>query len=405
MDITSTSIRKIGRGILTKARIMDPIFPEYMKPFKGDVDLPKIIEIEPIDTCNLNCTMCHVSFEDKHDTQRIDPKLLLKLNSIKGAWVKLGSNYEPTMHPGFVTMMKILSDNENKIDLTTNAVLLTEKRIEEISQTNLKRATISFDGGTSESYEKIRRNSKFQPTVDKIRNLRSTFEDNCFFAVNSVLMKSNIDETWQTIKFWNSEGINQVRFIFMVIRSLEKDKFGQNNLVDESLFPIKEHAFNVLDQSARNLIQKKLAITINSPYYQFSDLRTKFAKNFNGNVVMSDNPSVWDDENPMHYHQVGYYPGMEINCRSPFTFARILFNGDVQMCYKYVIGNLHEKTFEDIWYGERAQQVRSLVLTNTKVCQQCDFYRFCLSSTTVDPRKIENYVAEHLRADVDRIFS
>jgi len=87
---------------------------------------------------------------------------------------------------------------------------------------------------------------------------------------------------------------------------------------------------------------------------------------------------------------------MRIDCRSPFTFARILFNGDVQLCYRYMIGNLKEKNFEDIWYGKKAQRIRQKILSDITICDHCDYYRFCLNSSKIDINDKINYFQQDL---------
>ena len=364
----------------------------------GDIALPEVIEIEPTNTCNLRCKMCHVSYMEHVQMKSLDTSLLPKLSSLKGKWVCVGSNFEPSMHPQFAELMQYLSDMECKIDLATNGTLLKEKVTNQIAGCNIKNVTISFDGIRKETYEKIRRGAKYESAMERILYFRESLKQNdTFFATNSVLMRSNIDELIETIDLWDLNGFHQVRFIFMVLRSLDED------LLKESLYPIREYAFKKLDEAAKHVIDNNLEITLSSPYFNWSKLRKTHSNNVVANLVKSNNPNSRDYFNPRHHFQNGPYPGMKVDCRSPFTFARIMWNGDVQLCYKYTVGNLNEQNFEDIWYGEEAQRVRQKVMVNPDICHACDYLRLCLSSTKIDVNDKINYFQQELIKEAKRI--
>jgi len=364
----------------------------------GDVAFPEIFEIEPINTCNLRCQMCHVSFM-KHDNVKIfDISLLSRLSSFKGKWVCIGSNFEPIMHPRFVEIMRYLSDMDCKIDLTTNGTLLKEKVADEMVNCNIKNVTISFDSIRKETYEKIRRGAKYESAVQRILYLRESLKQNdTFFAINSVLMRSNIDELIETIDFWELKEFHQIRLIFGVVRSMKDD------ILKESVYPIRHRVFEKLDQAAEHVINNNSRITLSSPYFNRSKLKDVYPDNIVENLVKSDNLEAQAYFNPRHYYQNRKYPGMQVGCCSPFTFAKILFNGDIQLCYKYVIGNLNEQNFEDIWYGENARRVRQKVISNSSICHTCDYFRFCLSSNKIDVNSKVNYFQQSLLQEAERI--
>ena len=87
---------------------------------------------------------------------------------------------------------------------------------------------------------------------------------------------------------------------------------------------------------------------------------------------------------------------MRFPCASPFTLARILANGDVQLCYKFVVGNLHANSFEDIWYGDCAHQVRLQLMANDCTCRSCDYFRFALKYNEMDLEDRRNYFSGNI---------
>ena len=397
-------------GYLHNSSIARKLFRKFNLPNRktqiNDLPLPQLFEIEPINVCNLRCTMCHCSFIKSLEVQYITPQLINKLDGLKGKWVKIGSNFEPLMHPEFIKMINMLSAMDCKIDLTTNGTLLSKNTTDQIADSNIKNITISFDSIKKHTYEKIRRRSKFESIIEKLTYLSGKLSEIEFFvAINTVLCRSNIDDLIELIEYLEDKKFHQLRLIFMVVRSLGNDLFGKNDLLQESLYPFREYAFQKLDEAAKHVIQNRLMITLNSPYYNISKLKETYPRNIIKNIVKSDNPLALDYFNPGHYYQIGSYPGMRIDCKSPFTFAKILFNGDVQLCYQYKIGNLNQKHFEDIWYGKEAQRIRQKILSDVSICKNCDYYRFCLNSSKIDVNNKNNYFQQDLIEEAKFLWS
>jgi radical SAM protein with 4Fe4S-binding SPASM domain len=362
------------------------------------INKPALFEIEPTNSCNLRCKMCHVNFI-KHKTPPtfIDISLIReKLTEAKSRWIVIGSNYEPVLHPKFVDIVKILSDMDCKIDLTTNGTLLKKKVTDQLNNCNIQNVTFSFDSVKKETYERIRGRG-FEYTIEKILYFRESFKKDTFFAINVVLMKTNFDELIDIINFWSSYDFHQIRFIFMVMRSLKDE------IIKECLYPIRAYVFKRLDEAAEYVIKNNLKITLSSPYFNYSGIKDLYPDNIVGNLVRSDNLESRDYFNPRHHYQKVRLYGMEIECCSPFVFARILWNGDVQLCYRYTIGNLNNKSFEDIWYGERAHMVRRVVTKYSKVCSNCSYFKFCLNSNKINPNDKINYFQHNLVREDERI--
>jgi len=380
-----------------KYQILKEFIKSMLKKACG-IGLPEIIEIEPTNICNLRCIACHARFMKHDNVTNLDTSLLPRLTPLKGKWVVVGSTFEPSIHPRFVEIMKCLSDMECKIDVITNGTLLTKRVSDQLIDCNIKNVTISFDGIKKETYEKIRTGAKYESAMERILYYRESLKQNdVFFAINSLLMRSSIDELIETIDFWDSKYFHQVRFVFMVLRSLEKD------LLKESLYPIREYAFKKLDEAAEYVINNNLKITLSSPYFNWSRLKRSHPNKVVAHLVKSGNPDFRDYFNPRQHFESGEYPGMKVNCRSPFTCARILWDGSVELCYKYTVGNLNERDFRDIWYGRKAQQVRLEVMTNPVICHACDCLRFRLGSDKIDVTKKINYFDQNLLNEVERV--
>jgi hypothetical protein len=140
------------------------------------------------------------------------------------------------------------------------------------------------------------------------------------------------------------------------------------------------------------------------PYLYPSKTRERFPDNYDGLYVCSNNPAKRKVLSLRERFQLGDHPLMRFyDCRAAFTTATILANGDIQLCYKYSIGNLHEDSFEDIWFGEEANRVRRLIVGEPTDCAACDCFKFGIAFHKLDADCVENYFTGELGAYVNDV--
>jgi radical SAM protein with 4Fe4S-binding SPASM domain len=360
----------------------------------GELKLPTVIEIEPTNYCNLRCRMCHVSYQAKGERHHIELEALRRFRSLTDTLVVLGSNFEPMMHPSFSEMLSMFRDFGFRLDIITNGTLLNDEIIDMMTKCNFNKIGFSFDGIRKETYESIRRNAHYERTIENILKLRKAFEGReTHFTVNNVIMRCNIDELIETIDFWDTHNFDRLGLIFMVSRA-------DNEWVSQqSLYPIRDYAYKKLDEAARHVIENKKTIVVGCPHYSKSPLREVYLNNFEGGIVYSDK-SVRGRRPKMDKSslQRGSFCRMQFKgCRSAFVFARILANGDVQLCHKAIIGNIHTETFDEIWFGEKADAFRQTLIRTTEICENCMYWLFCLNQSKLDTNEIGSYLGEKLR--------
>jgi radical SAM protein with 4Fe4S-binding SPASM domain len=154
----------------------------------------------------------------------------------------------------------------------------------------------------------------------------------------------------------------------------------------QSVTPLMDKVAEKLFEGARRIIDGQYRITMSTSADVFikpSPLRDQHPHAFNGSV-RSAHPQAKGTWTPRTAFQRGHYPGMPVECRSPFTFARVSFDGDVQLCHQFKVGNLHRDVFDRIWYGPEATKVRTAVMRSARICHACDYYRFCVNSGRID---------------------
>ena len=366
----------------------------------GMLSLPKMIEIDPVEACNLRCRMCHVSFmpSEKHPIFDID--LVSKLKALKGAFASIGSGFEPMLYRDFDRLMGELANLGVRMQLITNGTLLNKSKLQRLLECDLEIINFSFDGIRKETFEHIRRGAEYADTLRNILDAREAFVGKqTAFLINTTTMRSNLDESVEILDFWDRHDFDVVRFLPMVVR------YPDEELIRESLYPVREDMKRVFDGAAVHLIENNLKTVMLLPYQYASQVRERFPENYSGLYVYSNNLAKRKILSLRERFQLGEHPLMRFyDCRAAFSTATILANGDIQLCYKYSIGNLHKDSFEDIWFGEEANRVRQLIIGDPADCASCDCFRFGIAFHNLDANRIENYFVGELGAyakDVD----
>lgn len=341
--------------------------------------LPIVVEIEPTETCNLRCLMCHVSYMQPAKRPLFDASLLPRFDCLRDCYVILGSSFEPTIHPRVIDILDYFTNRGHRLEMITNATLLDAQFRNRLKDVAFEILNFSFDGIHKSTFERIRRGASFEKTVENISEMVAQL-DGChtFTAVNFTVMRSNMDEIMDAVAVWDKVGIDQLRFISMVARSRD------DRVLKDSLFPVRDIYQAQLDKVAEDkVILGHSRITVRSPHWRNSPVRVRYPSNFMGDCVHSDHPKARVIPMWRQYYQLGASNAAMRDCRSPYTFARILANGDVALCNNVPVGNLHNSSLEDIWFGASAEALRLAVQDTAGPCRKCDYYRYCLKSDTV----------------------
>ena len=178
---------------------------------------PFVIFVDPADTCNFKCKFCPTGDSElmKKTPGRnfgiMDFNLYKKIindicefeDPIKV--LRLYKDGEPLLNPRFADMVKYAKDKgcAQKIDTTTNATLLTEKKSIEIINSGLDRINISIEGVNSYQYRYF---SYYNINFDKfLNNIRFFYENR---KQCEVLIKINGDilNEDEKSKFYNIFG-------------------------------------------------------------------------------------------------------------------------------------------------------------------------------------------------------
>lgn len=134
---------------------------------------PSRLWIEPTSYCNLNCIMCLNKDMEKASFGYMDFGLYKKIiDEISGKVYDLYLHHrgESLLHPRLFDMVSYAKNSGIYTRLHTNATLLDDEKADRILDSGLDFLSFSFDGYDKETYEGIRRGSRFEKTVTNIVN-------------------------------------------------------------------------------------------------------------------------------------------------------------------------------------------------------------------------------------------
>ena len=132
---------------------------------------PYRLWIEPTNRCNLTCVMCPNRNFGKDALGRMDFRLYRKVIDEASGFVhdvNLHHRGEPTLHEQLPDMIRYAKAAGVRVKLHTNATTLTPRLAETLIESGLDLISFSFDGYSAETYEAVRRGSRFEETRNRI---------------------------------------------------------------------------------------------------------------------------------------------------------------------------------------------------------------------------------------------
>jgi|GEM_PF-1436673 len=305
---------------------------------------PLFLHIEPTGMCNLKCTMCprteSITREMKHMSYENFTKILDGVNPIIVALVGFG---EPLMNPHTLNMVRYAVKKGVTTRISSNATMLNSQRSQDILRTGLHQIWFSVDSPTAQNFEKIRVGAKFEKTVEAIKEfleLRRQLKSKTVVTVNFTITKDNMHELGAMVEFCH-EHFKEVVPTFA-----------------------RGYGYDLQVQQARAL-QNTAEI---QGYLQEAVAKAQMYKLFelehNLQTIMNDLTNPLDGKGP---------------CYFPYYVVAVSWDGKVSPCclfydYQMNLGNVHEKSFNEIWNGKAYQNFRMKLKSrraDINICNTC----------------------------------
>jgi radical SAM protein with 4Fe4S-binding SPASM domain len=289
--------------------------------------LPMIISVEPTTACNLRCPECPSglrSFSRPTGNMRADLLEHLLHELAPTLWgLTFYFQGEPYINPGFLDMVAAAERAGVYTATSTNGHFLTEANAERTVRSGLSRLIVSIDGVDQETYSAYRKEGHLATVLAGVERL--------------VAWKKRLKSTTP-----------HVVFQFLVVRP-------------------NEHQVPQVRALARRMGADELWLKTaqvqdpraNHPLIPEQERYARYAPG---------RDSVWRAKNALHDH-----------CWKMWHSCVITWNGRVVPCCfdkdaHFVLGNLQEQRFVDVWKGEAYRDFRAQLLTaraEVEMCRNC----------------------------------
>lgn len=190
--------------------LYDKVYTRRISSVLKDLQLPQAISIETFNVCNLKCIMC--PYKDMTRSKSAMPmelfrKVVLDAKRMGVYTIILSFYSEPFLDSLIFERIAFVRSQGMYVMFYSNGTILTDEKIGRLLQNPPNKIIFSFDGGTKETYEKIRVNAKFEVVTANIRRLveernrRGTKEP--IIEVNCTIQKENYRELDAFRRLWD----------------------------------------------------------------------------------------------------------------------------------------------------------------------------------------------------------
>jgi MoaA/NifB/PqqE/SkfB family radical SAM enzyme len=181
--------------------------------------LPRFAQIEPMPSCNLACRMCTVPQRpggtDVARGALSLERFLAWLDQLPGlAELQLQGLGEPLLNPALIDMIRAAKARGIRVGTNSNLTLLTVRRAHALVDAGLDELSISIDGATRATYERIRVGASFDKLVrniDRIVAARAAHGAGTpALRLVMVLMRHNVAELPALVELAAAHGVDAV---------------------------------------------------------------------------------------------------------------------------------------------------------------------------------------------------
>lgn len=322
-----------SKRVVNAGRILSSYYQSRLNGEAQIKGLPISLSIEPTTSCNLRCPECPSGLRSftrptgmlsgelfRSVIDQLAPSLSYLIFYFQG---------EPYLHPTFLEMVEHANQKKIYTATSTNAHYLTDAQAKRTVESGLDRLIISLDGITQETYEAYRIGGKLDKVLEGARNV--------------VRWKKELKSKTPHIVFQ-----------FLVVKP-------------------NQHEIEAAKELTKRIGADKIAFKTAQiyDYENGSDLiptlekYSRYRKRSDGTYAIKN--QLLDHCWKMWHSCVITWDGKVVPC---------CFDKDAH----FVLGDLNQNSFGDIWRGEKYQQFRTSLLKSRSEIEMC---KNCTEGTKV----------------------
>ncbi len=323
----------------------------------GENVAPVTVEIDPSNLCNHRCNWCVSAESHTGELLALDRfrSLIDELKSMDVRSIVLKGGGEPTVHPQFDDMLRVVATAELPMGLITNGSMPRKDTRELVLQT-AQWVRISLDAATADTHQNIHGTRDFTRIMNNVQYL-AEHAHNTVLGLNFVAEPRNCTEILAFTKLGLQLGVAYVsiRCVF--------------------------DPTNPLTESTRAAMREQAAAAAALE----SDSFRVMLGNFSEAYLTAD--------------QLQQFPYRK--CLGPNLVGVVGADGETYACCflrgdkRFSFGNVHTDSFETIWNGDKRQAVMESVYRG-----ECG--RACLGGMTANRYNIYNEILNYMTLEDKR---
>jgi len=324
-----------------------------------DAPFPRLVAMELTRKCNLNCIQCRALAEFKDYENELsfeEVKRILDEIHTLGPSIIILTGGEPLLREDIYEIASYGSNLGLRTVLATNGTLNTPAVIHKMKDNGIMRISISIDGASSETHDRLRgQEGAFDGAI---KGIEVALGNGMSVQVNSTITKENVHEIEGIMELAESLGVHSLHLFLLVPTGRGKE------LKDQELSPEKYEEVLRWFSGQQSKYKMELRTTCAPHYYRIEKQMKETSKE--GVNLKTSHP-----HHPFSKSTRG--------CLAGIGFAFISHIGKVQTCgyLEVECGDLRKSSFVDVWKNSPVfTKLRDLENYKGK-CGSCEFIRVC----------------------------
>lgn len=294
---------------------------------KGEDVYPIYMEVSPIGACNHRCTYCALDYMEYQPRSLDSVVLKARLSEMGRLGVKAvmyAGEGEPFLHKDIAGIINHTKKSGIDVAITSNGVLFNEKLMGS-TLASITWIKVSINAATKETYAKVHR-TREEDFTKAVRNIQAAvkFREKhgltATIGMQLILLPENVNEAVPLAHMAKEMGAD-----YLVIKSYS--------------------------QHLKSLTRKYQDFRYSDYYYLNDELKKISSDRFK--VVFRMHTMKKLEESRRAYGKCLALPFWSYMDSGGGVWACSAFLGDE----RFLLGNINEKTFEEIWTGEKRKKV------------------------------------------------
>ena len=338
---------------------------------------PRCLGLVLGNACNIYCPHC---YQAKNGDNLLKPAEIGRVlrREFMGLYPYLATlriqGGEAFAYAGFPELLEDVEATVRRpmLSISTNGTLIGEEWAERIVRLPFSNVTVSLDGGTPETYARMRRGADLGAVLENVQRIqqwkRRLGSELPHLDSFYVVMRSNFREIPRYLDLLAANGFEDVAL-----------QTAEINAQNSSREPQLEEQETIAAESEIRELHALMVAVMPGAWRRFRQVRTSGLTSLfeplglDTAFLNEETSGLYPDSDDLARQQPAGIP----LCPNPWTTLFVAENGDVHLCFlAEPVGNLYEAPLAAIWNSPRALAKRSNMIAGRYLASGCS-ERWC----------------------------